>query len=111
MVNDQTGRPTYVRDLGTAILALLDREVTGCVHFANAGACTWYDLAAEVRRRLGASHCPLEAIPTRPDPALAPRPAWSVLETARYTARTGRAPRPWPAALAECLDRGEHVLA
>lgn len=102
VVNDQSGSPTYSYDLAEALWKLIDAGAAGYVHFSNRGACTWFDFAVETIR-LGKEYGLLpaekniEVVPVtsaefkRP----APRPAYSVMDTARYTEITGTPPRLW----------------
>src|SRR5437762_8628056 len=53
VVRDQTGRPTYTRDLAAAVWTLIGRNVCGVVHLANQGEATWLDVAARVFARAG----------------------------------------------------------
>ncbi len=102
VVTDQVGRPTYAPDLAAVLLALAQSDLAGTYHFANAGECSWHAFATEVLRQAGWLK------PVRPISAAelgrpAPRPAYSVLDTRRLTDDTGIVPRPWQAALADCL--------
>lgn len=46
VVDDQIGRPTSADALALALVDLIDRGVSGCVHVAGDGApCSWADLA------------------------------------------------------------------
>ena len=54
VVDDQVGRPTFAGDLAAAIRALVERRVTGIVHFTNAGDATWFELASEALAPRGA---------------------------------------------------------
>lgn len=100
VVDDQVGCPTYTGHLATALLEIAERGLTGTLHVAGGGRCSWYDLAeatfaatgAAVRLRRGSS-TDLE----RP----APRPAFSVLATERDDAP--RLPD-WRAGLAAHLE-------
>ena len=72
----------------------------GIYHVTNGGAATWYELARRDRAPGGARHRG-RAITTAEYGAAAPRPAYSVLDTAAYH-RLGGPPMPdWKAALAE----------
>lgn len=102
VVTDQVGSPTYAYDLAEALLALIDTDVTGTLHFANAGQCSWFEFAQEIMRRAGKS---TTVTPTDSSafPRPAARPTWSVLDTQDYVRVTARPPRPWQDALAQCL--------
>ncbi|MGO9936627.1 MAG: dTDP-4-dehydrorhamnose reductase [Terracidiphilus sp.] len=82
VVNDQRGSPTYVVDLARAIPQLCRQNASGIVHVTNAGDCTWFEFAQEIVRSAG--------LPTTVRPVSsaqmarpAPRPAYSVLSSAR----------------------------
>ncbi len=82
MVTDQRGRPTYARDLAAALLAMALTDLTGTYHFANEGACSWNEFASEIVRQAGLTTRvrPMTTVELhRP----APRPAYSVLDTAQ----------------------------
>jgi dTDP-4-dehydrorhamnose reductase len=50
---DRIVTPSYVEDVVTATLALVDRDAPyGLYHCVNSGETTWYDLAAEIARLL-----------------------------------------------------------
>ena len=107
VVDDQWGAPTWGRDLAEAIVALVEAGAGGLVHVANAGAATWYDVAlAALEARGLAGRVPLARVPTSAVPRPAVRPAYGVLDCARYRRLTGRAMRPWREALADFLATG-----
>ncbi len=104
VVNDQRCSPTYVPHLARAIRFLLTTGAYGTYHVVNAGQTTWHDFAAEIFRQAGLS-VSLAAITTAEYGAPAPRPAYSVLDTAKYHALAGCWAMPtWQAALAEYLN-------
>jgi dTDP-4-dehydrorhamnose reductase len=82
VVDDQVGCPTYTGHLAAALVAVAERGLTGTLHIAGGGRCSWYDLAeatfaatnAEVTLQRGTS-----AALDRP----ARRPAFSVLASER----------------------------
>ena len=53
VVNDQTGSPTYTRDLAVLLVDMAEREAYGRYHATNEGLCTWYDFAKEIFRQAG----------------------------------------------------------
>lgn len=79
VVNDQTGSPTYTRDLVKAISSLIASPAYGTYHLTNSGACTWFDFTKDILDLAGIQN---EVRPTttkelnRP----APRPAYSVMD-------------------------------
>ena len=91
-MNDQTGRPTYTRDLARATWQLIGVETTGrgpsrgaphtdrILQAANAGVVTWFDIARHVFWRAGAAEL-LSPCTTAEFPRPARRPSWSVLDT------------------------------
>lgn len=117
VVDDQRGRPTYVPDLARALVQLVGLNAPasrkpapgGTYHFSNAGEVSWHGFAsaiyAEAQRRDLELTC-REVAPTdstrfvRP----APRPAYSVLDTAKVSRALGAAPRAFTAALSDYFD-------
>lgn len=99
VVNDQTCCPTYVPHLARAIAFLVGQRREGIYHVVNGGATTWYDFAAEIFRRCKIA---VELLPvsTADYGAPAPRPAYSVLDTAKYQAAGGPPMPAWTEGLA-----------
>lgn len=54
-VDDETGSPTYARELVACIAALLERRAYGTYHVTNRGGASRYDMALEMKRILGSS--------------------------------------------------------
>lgn len=102
VIADQTGSPAYTRDLAEAAARLLQTGQWGHYHFVNAGSCTRHAFAEEIIRQAGLD-TPVLPCAAAEYPAPAPRPAYSVLDTAGYTAVTGHTPRPWQQALASYI--------
>ena len=94
VVADQFGSPTSTRDLAHLSLALVRSGGRGLFHLVNAGRASWRDLAAEAVDAAGLS-CRVDPIPTEAYPTKAVRPAYSVLDTSRFTRATGLTPPPW----------------
>jgi dTDP-4-dehydrorhamnose reductase len=82
VVTDQVGCPTWTGHLAPALLDLAASPATGAFHVAAAGSCSWHELAAEAFRRAGL-RCAVRETTTAAFPRPAPRPAFSVLRSAR----------------------------
>jgi dTDP-4-dehydrorhamnose reductase len=107
VVDDQTGRPTYARDLAWAIGRLLAAGgEPGIYHVTNGGVATWFDFAREIAFLSDAPGA-ITPCSTAEFPRPAQRPARSVLETSRTDKLIG-ALRPWRAALREALSKGDY---
>jgi dTDP-4-dehydrorhamnose reductase len=102
VVDDQHCTPTYVPHLARAILFLLDTVAYGAYHIVNSGETTWYEFACEILAQTKMD-VEVERISTAQLGAPAARPAYSVLDTARYHALGGPAMPHWRDALAEHL--------
>lgn len=108
VVNDQWGSPTCTIDLAKGILSLCDLRATGIVHVTNAGVTTWYDFAVRILRHAGMEHVEVQPISTSELGRPAPRPAYSVLDNARFRELAAVELRHWESALDEYLSlRGE----
>ena len=100
VVNDQVGTPIWTGHLAPAIVALVDAEVSGVVHAAASGYCSWHEFT-EAIVALSGSRVAVEAISTPPGDT--PRPPYSVLSDARLCA-LGFGPLPhWRDGLREYL--------
>jgi dTDP-4-dehydrorhamnose reductase len=85
VVDDQIGCPTYTGHLAPALVAVAERGLTGVLHVAGGGRCSWYELAQATFEETG--------MPTRVRPQStadagrpAPRPAFSALAGTRSDA-------------------------
>jgi dTDP-4-dehydrorhamnose reductase len=101
VVVDQVGCPTWTGHLAPALLDLAASPATGVFHVAAAGACSWHELAMEAFRRAGV-RCAVRETTTAAFPRPAPRPAFSVLRSARPEAPVLPA---WQDGLAAHLDQ------
>ena len=100
VVADQRLTPTFTADLAAAILAALDRGLTGTVHLTNAGATTWHGFTEAIMELAGVD-VPVEPTKTVRAPGAADRPLNGVLRS-----RADLPPlRTWRDALADYLDR------
>jgi dTDP-4-dehydrorhamnose reductase len=102
VVDDQICTPTFTRDVVRATLKLIETTANGIFHIVNRGNTTWYEFAREIVRLAGLPTT-VKPISTREYGARAERPAYSVLDTSKYTAVTGDELPPWREALADYL--------
>ena len=80
VVADQRGQPTWTADVAGQVIALIrSRVAAGVYHATSSGEATWFELAREVFRLLGADPDRVRATTTGAFPRPAPRPAYSVL--------------------------------
>jgi len=108
VVDDQIGSPTWSLDLARGLVELGERDgaVPGVLHYTNAGQVSWHGFAQAVFEELGAD--PARVLPTtsaafaRP----APRPAFSVLSGAAWTAAGLTPPPAWRDALHAAMQEG-----
>lgn len=105
VVTDQVGRPTATADLAEALVALVDTDASGIVHYANRGEVSWNEFAREIYRQAGCTDVAVEPITSAELSRPAPRPAYSVLSTEKYERLTGKTPRDFREPLAEYLKR------
>ncbi|WP_317447120.1 dTDP-4-dehydrorhamnose reductase [Streptomyces collinus] len=104
VVDDQRGQPTWTVDLADRLVRLGQGALTGgapggIYHGTSGGETTWFGLAREVFRLLGAD--PGRVRPTTSDAFVrpAPRPAYSVLGHDRWRGAGIEPIRPWREAL------------
>ena len=104
--DDLTMSPTSAADAAELLVALLEREAQpGTYHLANAGSCTWLDLANAVFELCGLH---VRAVPAKSAerPGLARRPQYSALASERLS-EFGLSARPWRDALRDYLRSGQ----
>jgi dTDP-4-dehydrorhamnose reductase len=86
VVDDQIGTPTRARHLAEALWSLAGKpEVTGTLHFTDAGTASWFDVAVAVMETMWAANrlpsgATVEPIASGDWPAIARRPSYSVLD-------------------------------
>jgi dTDP-4-dehydrorhamnose reductase len=103
VVDDQRGAPTYTRDLAAALVKLCRKEGRGTFHVTNSGETTWYAFAKRIMAKSGLEAVRVEPITTAQLGRPAPRPAYSLLNCAKYTSLTGHRMRSWEEALDDYL--------
>jgi dTDP-4-dehydrorhamnose reductase len=82
VVADQFGCPTFTGHLATALVEIAERRLTGILHVAGGGSCSWHELAQATFDQAGLD-CRAVPVTTAEFPRPAPRPAWSVLGSTR----------------------------
>lgn len=107
VVHDQTGSPTYTKDVVRGIEALIIKQASGIFHLTNSGHCSWYEFTQRIFELAGITHVTVLPIRAAEFGRPAPRPAYSVLDTTKFTALTGQPPRHWEAGLRDYLQEIE----
>jgi len=99
---DRTVSPSYVADVAAATWHLLSSTApAGVYHCVNAGVTTWYELAQEIARILGATP-DLVPVKVAEMPMKAPRPQYAALSSEKL-ARAGFSMPDWRDALRRYL--------
>ncbi|WP_336127544.1 dTDP-4-dehydrorhamnose reductase [Mesoflavibacter sp. CH_XMU1422-2] len=104
VVDDQTGCPTYAKDLAVVILKIIDSKSQhfGIYHYSNQGQITWYDLAKEIFKQSNAD-INLYKTDSNTFKTLATRPKYSVLNTSKIHSLLNLEPIQWEKSLEKCL--------
>jgi len=104
VVHDEVVSPTPTAAVATHTLELLSAGISGLVHLAGEGACSWYDFARVIFRSLGLT-TPLESCSVKEFPSPVRRPAYSALVNTRLRT-SGLSPMPeWQVGVEEFLRR------
>jgi len=110
-VCDQIGSPTYAADLAGALLVILQRlsgepdniDLAGIYHYANEGACSWYDFACTTVE-LSRFPCRVRPIETHEYPTPAKRPPFSVLNKSKIKTTFGLEIPWWKDSLGKAIN-------
>lgn len=105
VVCDQTGTPTYAKDLAEAIVKILpqlNEANSGVYHFSNEGTCSWYDFAVEIMN-LSNLNCKVSPILSAEYPSKAVRPFYSVLDKSKLKKTFNISIPHWKESLIKCL--------
>jgi dTDP-4-dehydrorhamnose reductase len=107
-IADKWATPSYTPDLAAWLKPLmLDPNVSGLLHLANKGECSWQEYAQWALDCCHRENIPMKARTIGASSLaemksfIAKRPVYSVLSTAKYENLTGVAPRPWREAVAD----------
>ncbi len=107
VVNDQTGTPTYARDLAEAIVDIVGNRKyegnTGIYHYSNEGICTWFDFAKAIAAYAGHRACEIRPCSSDEFPSPVRRPAYSVLDKTKTKRTFGLDIPHWSESLARCI--------
>lgn len=110
-IGDKFSAPTYTLDAARWLRAAWEKNLTGLLHLANGGECSWQEyaqyaidcchdngLALKARKVRGLAMADMKNF-------VAQRPPYTVLSTAKFTHGTGVTPRNWREAVAEYIER------
>lgn len=104
VVSDQVGTPTSAVQLAKMIHVLEPTDNYGLFHGTCEGSCSWADFAVEIFRQAG-KQVHVSYITTEEFGAVAPRPAYSVLDNRMLRLTTGFQMAHWQDALTEYMKR------
>lgn len=109
IVDDQTGAPTYARDLARSVLEILslnnlDHSAWNQIYnFSNTGQCNWHQFAKEIFNQAKIK-IKLSPVSSAAFNSPAPRPSWSVMSKIKLTKYFQIEPRKWQESLQDCLN-------
>ncbi|MCI9606778.1 MAG: dTDP-4-dehydrorhamnose reductase [Muribaculaceae bacterium] len=107
VVIDQTGTPTYARDLAEAIVNIIDNGKysgnEGVYHFSDEGVCSWYDFTQEIAELSGHTKCKILPCRSSEFPSPVVRPSYSVLDKSKFKERFGIKIPYWKKSLKTCI--------
>ncbi|MDE5829163.1 MAG: dTDP-4-dehydrorhamnose reductase [Duncaniella sp.] len=109
VVFDQTGTPTYARDLADAIISIVDRRLfidhAGVYHYTDEGVTSWYDFACAIAALAGNDRCDIQPCHSYEFPSKVIRPSYSVLDKTKIKTTFGIKIPHWATSLADCVDK------
>ena len=79
IVDNQTGSPTYARDLAGKMVELVNTDKYGTYHISNSGQTTWYSFAHDILDAAGLDGVEVSATTSERLNRPAKRPSYSVL--------------------------------
>lgn len=107
VVIDQTGTPTYSRDLASAIVDIIDNNKfpgnEGTYHYSDEGVCSWYDFTKEIAELSGHTECKIEPCSSSEFPSAVVRPSYSVLDKTKFKNTFHIAIPYWKVSLKKCI--------
>lgn len=109
VVYDQVGTPTYAGDLADAIFKLVENSSftgnEGIYHYTNEGVCSWFDFAKEIAELAGHTKCRIDPCRSEEFPSKVKRPAYSVLDKAKFRNTFNITIPYWKDSLKKCLKK------
>lgn len=104
VVFDQTGTPTYAKDLANVIITMLQAPKEGIYHFSNEGVCSWFDFTKMIAEYAGYSECDIQPCHSEEFPSKVKRPAYSVLDKTKVKNILGIKIPYWTNSLRQCIN-------
>ncbi len=111
VVYDQTGTPTYARDLAGVVIRLSEilkndpaGFTPGIYHYSNEGVASWFDFAKAVFEISGID-CKILPVLTEEFPSIAKRPHYSVLNKSKIKSTFNIEIPYWKDSLKDCLNK------
>ncbi len=104
VVSDQTGTPTFTKDLAVALADLIKTPLYGTYHLANSGQTTWHGFAKATLSAAGKGHVNVKPIRSEDWPSPTRRPSYSVLRGYVRELQGKGMMRSWEEALADYIE-------
>jgi dTDP-4-dehydrorhamnose reductase len=108
VVDDQTGSPTYTRDLCNALSLLIQSNLYGTYHLSNSGSCNWYQFAKTAMEYAGIK-AEISPIKSHEYPTPTKRPVYSVLNNFAWNKEFKTPLRHWEEGLKDYIRETIHV--
>lgn len=105
VVFDQTGTPTYAKDLADVIITVLSNPKEGIYHFSNEGVCSWFDFTKMIAEYAGNTECDIQPCHSDEFPSKVKRPAYSVLDKTKIRDTYMLRIPYWTSSVKECIAK------
>lgn len=107
VVFDQTGTPTYAKDLADALFDIIENRRfegnEGIYHYSNEGVCSWYDFTKMIAEMAGNNACDIRPCHSDEFPSPVKRPSYSVLDKTKFKQTFGLRVPYWTESLKKCI--------
>lgn len=107
VVFDQTGTPTYARDLADALFSIIENRRfegnEGVYHFSDEGVCSWFDFTKMIAEYAGNTTCDIHPCHSDEFPSKVVRPSYSVLDKTKFKETFGLKIPYWTDSLKICI--------